>query len=82
MSLLIARRRSRGSIDAVLAGDANNERAKSLQAKANVHHAARNRGPAKSGSSDKPAIAVAPAQGGLEVLQGETEKACRHTSPR
>ena len=64
------------TIDAVLAGDANNERAKSLQAKANTCITPPKSGPQPgAGSLDKPAVAIAPAQGGLEVLQGETEKA-------
>ena len=64
------------TIDAVLAGDANNERAKSLQAKANgCINPPKPGGQPNSGSPDKPAIAIAPAQGGLEVLPGETEKA-------
>ncbi len=64
------------TIEAVLAGDANNERAKSLQAKANACITPpKPGGQPNSASPDKPAIAIAPAQGGLEVLQGETEKA-------
>jgi hypothetical protein len=64
------------TIDAVLAGDASNERAKSLQAKANTCITPPKSGPQPGAASpDKPAIAIAPAQGGLELLQGETEKA-------
>ena len=66
------------TIDAVLAGDANNERAKSLQAKANTCITPpKPGGPPNPGSPDKPVvvIAIAPAQGGLDVLPGETERA-------
>ncbi len=62
-------------INAVVAEDANNQRAKDLAVKANACI-----NPAKPvappvASADKPAVPVPPSQGGLEVIQGETDKA-------
>jgi tetratricopeptide (TPR) repeat protein len=67
------------TINAVLGEDPNNERAKGLQAKATAcaNPAPARGGPPATASLDKPAVAVPPAQGGLDVIQGETEKAYR-----
>ncbi len=63
------------TINAVLAEDPNNERAKGLLAKAN---ACVNPKPGvTTAAPDKPATLIPPSQGGLEVIQGETEKAYR-----
>jgi tetratricopeptide (TPR) repeat protein len=66
--------RALDTINAVLAEDANNARAKDLSSKASV---CINPPPRQSQtpSGDKPAVAISPAQGGLEVIQGETDKA-------
>jgi pSer/pThr/pTyr-binding forkhead associated (FHA) protein/tetratricopeptide (TPR) repeat protein len=70
--------RALDAINAVLAEDANNQRAKDLAARANT---CINPAPVKSGSAqvsvpvDKPAAAVPPSRGGLDIIQGETEKA-------
>lgn len=69
-----------GTINDVLAGDPNNERAKGLLAKATACVSpppARGNPSANTTPVDKPAIAVSPAQGGLDVLPAETEKAYR-----
>jgi predicted component of type VI protein secretion system len=70
--------RALDTINAVLGEDPNNERAKGLLAKATTcaNPPARG-GPPVSTPLEKPAVAVPPAQGGLEVIQGETEKAYR-----
>jgi len=68
------------TINDVLTADPNNDRAKALLAKATAcanPPPARGNPPANTTPVDKPAIAVSPAQGGLEVLPGETEKAYR-----
>jgi tetratricopeptide (TPR) repeat protein len=61
------------TINAVLAEDANNEKAKELLPKATacVNPQAKPPGP----SPEKLAVAVAPSQGGLDIVQGETDKA-------
>jgi hypothetical protein len=61
------------TINAVLAEDANNEKAKELLPKATacVNPQAKPSGP----SPEKLAVAVAPSQGGLDIVQGETDKA-------
>ena len=63
------------TINGVLAEDANNERAKDLLAKANVCVTPVPAHTPPPVSGDKPAVAVSPSQGGLEVLAGETDKA-------
>jgi tetratricopeptide (TPR) repeat protein len=63
------------AINAVLAEDPNNQRGKDLAAKAN---ACINPVPVTHPSvaaTEKPAIAVPPSQGGLDMVQGETDKA-------
>ena len=62
--------------NAVLTEDPNNERAKALSAKATacVNPPATTK-PAPVATAEKLATPISPAQGGLEVTQGETEKA-------
>jgi hypothetical protein len=64
------------SINEVLAEDANNERAKTLSSRANtcISPPAPVRAD-KTPPVDKPAVLVAPSAGGLDILQGETDKA-------
>ena len=62
-------------INPVLLEDPNNERAKDLFAKATACGNPIVTPPPTTG--DKPAVAVSPAQGGLEVLPSETEKSYR-----
>jgi tetratricopeptide (TPR) repeat protein len=61
------------TVNGVLAEDANNERAKALWAKANA--CINPRPTAPTVVAERPAVAVAPSQGGLELIQGETDKA-------
>jgi len=62
--------------NAVLTEDPNNERAKDLSTRATacVNPPAAPK-PAPVATAEKPATPISPAQGGLEVTQGETEKA-------
>ena len=64
------------AVNAVLTEDPNNDRAKDLAGKATacVNPAAGHATPPVA-TVEKPAVPVSPAQGGLEVAQGETEKA-------
>lgn len=71
---------ARATIQSVLDGDPNNERAKNLLVKANAcinPPPARGIPPANPVATDKPAVAESPSKGGLDVLPGETEKAYR-----
>jgi len=63
------------AINAVLAEDANNQRAKDLAARANTCINPPPRGTPPVATTEKLAVPVAPSQGGLEVIQGETDKA-------
>jgi predicted component of type VI protein secretion system len=60
-------------INAIVAEDANNQRAKDMAIRANACIS-----PAKPAApvatAEKPAVAVPPSQGGLETIQGETDK--------
>jgi tetratricopeptide (TPR) repeat protein len=62
------------AINAVLAEDPNNQRAKDLAVKANacINPPATPHSPVPS--AEKPAVQVPPSQGGLEMIQGETDK--------
>jgi tetratricopeptide (TPR) repeat protein len=63
------------TINAVLAEDPTNQRGKDLAAKANacINPPATPHPPVPS--AEKPAVQVPPSQGGLEMIQGETDKA-------
>lgn len=63
-------------INAVAAEDANNQRAKDMAVRANacINPIAKP-GPSAIASAEKPAVPVSPSQGGLDVIQGETDKA-------
>jgi predicted component of type VI protein secretion system len=62
-------------INEVIAEDANNQRAKDLAMKASACITPPVKPlPAPIPSGDKPAVAVAPSQGGLEIISGETDK--------
>ena len=62
------------AINAVLAEDPNNQRGKDLAVKANacINPPATPHAPVPS--VEKPAVQVPPSQGGLEIIQGETDK--------
>jgi tetratricopeptide (TPR) repeat protein len=62
------------AINAVLAEDPNNQRAKDLAVKANacINPPATPHSPVPA--AEKPAVQVPPSQGGLEMIQGETDK--------
>ena len=63
-------------ITAVAAEDANNQRAKDMAVRANACiNPIVKPGPSAIASAEKPAVPVSPSQGGLEVIQGETDKA-------
>ena len=63
-------------VNAVLVEDANNQRAKDLAARANTCITpAKPPGTPAVASAEKPAVLVPPSQGGLELIQGETDKA-------
>jgi predicted component of type VI protein secretion system len=66
-------------INAVAAEDANNQRAKDMAVRANacINPIAKP-GPSAIASAEKPAVFVSPSQGGLELIQGETDKAYRN----
>jgi tetratricopeptide (TPR) repeat protein len=63
------------AINAVLAEDPTNQRGKDLAAKANacINPPPPTHSPVAS--AEKPAVQVPPSQGGLEMIQGETDKA-------
>ena len=63
------------TLNAVLAEDANNERAKDLLTKANACVTPVSTHAPPPVSADKPAVALPSSQGGLEVVAGETDKA-------
>jgi len=65
------------TINAVLAEDPNNERAKGLLLKANACVSPKPGTTITAGDKDKPATAMPASQGGLEVSPGETEKVYR-----
>ncbi|HEU4936783.1 MAG TPA: FHA domain-containing protein [Vicinamibacterales bacterium] len=63
-------------INAVAAEDANNQRAKDMAVRANACLTAIAKpGNSAVASAEKPAVPVSPSQGGLDVIQGETDKA-------
>jgi len=62
-------------INAVVAEDANNQRARDLTAKATACINPTKPAAPPVAAAEKPAVAVAPSQGGLDVIQGETDKA-------
>jgi hypothetical protein len=61
-------------INAVAAEDANNQRAKDLALRANACINPTKPVAPAAVTAEKPAVAVPPSQGGLEIIQGETDK--------
>jgi predicted component of type VI protein secretion system len=62
-------------INAVLAEDATNQRAKDMGAKATACITPPKAAAPAAAAVERPAVPVPPSQGGLEVIQGETDKA-------
>jgi pSer/pThr/pTyr-binding forkhead associated (FHA) protein/tetratricopeptide (TPR) repeat protein len=62
-------------INAVAAEDANNQRAKDMAVRANACINPTKTAAPPVATAEKPAVAVPPSQGGLDLIQGETDKA-------
>jgi predicted component of type VI protein secretion system len=62
-------------INAVVGEDANNQRAKDMAVRANACINPITKPATSAASAEKPTVIVPPSQGGLDLIQGETDKA-------